>query len=199
MSRLKMWRGRAIVLGFAAVIMVALGAGSCDEKPSPAKTESDAREDAYNQIVKNQPRVDGKYSPAREAINRWKETWMQGPRLAYVYLMASNGQIVGYFILDAPPTSYCTRITRPYDWEDIPGDGDSAKVQVPAPADDAVWYTGDGSCDVYYGYEAVTSTYREWAVNGALTHFVTTQPLDIPNVQPLGITIEEVERAGGGN
>lgn len=190
-------RARTLVTALAAttVTLLLMGSGCGNDPQDAADEESKNRTDAYNEIVENQPPVSGNYSPTRETINRWKQTWMRGPKLAYVYLIASNGQSVGYYILEAPPVSYCARITRPYEWVDIPNDGGNSETMAPAPADDAVWYSGN-ECNVYYGYEPVTAAYHEWAIGNGLTHLVSDQPLPRQDAEPLGISVAEVEAAG---
>lgn len=185
----------ALTLATGASAVLLLTAGNCSSN-TPADQQADNdRLSAYEQMLRDQPAVEGRYSPTRETINFWKNTWMSGPgSLSYVYLIAADGNLVGYYIFEGLPVSYCASINRPYTWEDIPGDGGSTDTMVPAPADDGVYYSG-AQCNQYYGREAVTGAYREFTVGGSLNYTLSSEPLPRQDVEPIGISIEEVEQA----
>lgn len=188
--------GRTVRTAIVALMTVATVVG-CSSGGDAADVEDESRMTAYERMVDNDPAlvIDDPRSPTRKTINRWKALWLAGDsQLVYVYMMAANGQLVGYYILDAPPVSMCATINRPYTWEDIPGDGGSTRTMVPAPADDGVYYSGS-QCMVHYGFEAVTGAYREFTVGGSLNYTLSNQPLPHPEVEPIGISIEEVEAA----
>jgi hypothetical protein len=130
----------------------------------------------------------------RISVNGWIATWDEPGKLAYVYLQGANGELLGYYILEGLPVSYCVSLTPTYTWEDIPGDGSSTKAQVPAPAMDGVYYGGAGACNTYYGFDAGTGAYIEYTAGLGINVLLYDQPLPRQDVQPLGFsTIEDVE------
>lgn len=80
-----------------------------------------------------------------------------------------------------------------YRYEDRPNDGSNTKYQVPAPAMDGVYYSGN-QCDGYYGRDAVSGAYWEYTIGNGITHLVSSEPLPRQDVEPLGVaTIESVD------
>jgi hypothetical protein len=184
---------KLITITAAGAALVLLGASSCDGGPSAQEQESGRQQSNYERLAAAQPAQSAGYSSTRETINFWLETWGQEPgKLSYVYLLASNGQMVGYFIFEGLPVSYCASLTPTYRWEDRPGDGNSTQFQVPAPAMDGVYYSG-GQCNAYYGKDAVSGSYMEYTVGNGISALVYEEPLPRQDVEPLGVaTIENV-------
>lgn len=185
-----------VLTGVAAVaVALTLTASSCGNDPPDARAdESDRQQNNYEGLVADQPAIGGPYSPTRDTINFWTGTWMQEPdKLAYVYLLASNGQMIGYFIFEGLPVSYCASLSPTYRWEDIPNDGGNAHTQVPAPAMDGVYYSGN-QCNVLYGKDATSGSYMEYSIGNGISHLLYSQPLPRQDVEPLGFTtIEDVD------
>jgi hypothetical protein len=175
------------VAAIAAVVL--LSAGSCGTQPTPQAQETERQQSTYERLTANQPAQSADYSPTRETINFWLETWGQEPgKLSYVYLLASNGQMVGYFIFEGLPVSYCASLTPTYRVRD---DMDGNLV-LPAPAMDGVYYSG-GQCQAYYGKDAVAGSYMEYTIGNGISALVYEQPLPRQDVEPLGVaTIENV-------
>lgn len=180
-----------VAAGIAAALL--LGASSCGNEDSPQASESNRQQSNYERLTAQQPANSADYSPSRETINFWLDTWGQEPgKLSYVYLLASNGQMVGYFIFEGLPVSYCASLTPTYRWEDIPNDGGHAHTQVPAPAMDGVYYSG-GQCQAYYGKDAVSGSYMEYTIGNGISALVYDRPLPRQDVEPLGVaTVETV-------
>lgn len=168
-----------------AGLVVLLGAGSCEGQPDSQELESERQQDGYTQLTAQQPAKTMKHSPTRETINYWIETWDVPGKLAYVYLQASNGQLVGYYIFEGLPVSYCASLTPTYR---IWGNSNTGRMTVPAPAMDGVYYSGDGSCSTYYGKDATTGSYMEYTVGTGINALVYEQPLPRQDVEPLGFT-----------
>lgn len=186
---------RKLIIGVAAVaVTLILTASSCGDDGSPQASESQTQQRNYEYLTGAQPALEAEYSPTRATINFWIETWGQAPgKLSYVYFLASNGQMVGYYIFEGLPVNYCASLTPTYRWEDQPGDGSNAKQQVPAPAMDGVFYSG-GQCNTFYGKDAVSGSYIEYTPGAGLTPLLYDQPLPRQDVEPLGVaTIENVD------
>jgi hypothetical protein len=134
------------------------------------------------------------YSPSRDTINFWIDTWGKNPnKLSYVYMMDSQGDLVGYYIFKGLPVSYCAALTPTYQRFNV-GGSDGADAVVPAPGVDAVYYSG-GQCAAYYGKDAVSGTYIEYTAGMGLSPLIYDQPLPRQDVKPLGFaTTDKVKK-----
>lgn len=179
-------RKLALILALIAVVVA-----GCKETDPAKEKEEKARSQNYSQQVTKQPAESMDYSPTREGLNKWMETWEEPGKTAYVYLIASNGQKIGYYVFEGLPVSYCASLTPPDNVvEDASGDGDEV---VTAPSMDGVYHSGS-QCAQYFGYDATTGSYIEFSIGNGLNFFVTEQPLPAPEVEPLGYTTVEEMR-----
>lgn len=177
---------RRLTTALTAAFLVA-GLAACDDSTSSSQRESNSRDGSYDALVKRQPAHRMDYSPTRETINGWIDTWDDPNALSYVYLQNSNGDLLGYYVLKGLPVSYCAGLTPPYRWEDIPGDGNGTDQTVPAPGVDGVYYSG-GQCNTYYGFTADTGAYVEYTAGLGINVLLYNQPLpqanNVPNLAP---------------
>jgi hypothetical protein len=176
------------------LILIVIGAslsfaGSCEDDSTPQKNESQLRQDSYERLTKEQPAHSMNYSPSRDTINFWIDTWGKQPgKLAYVYLQAANGQLIGYYIFKGLPVSYCAALTPTYEFVGTPkDDSDDQNQQVPAPGVDGVYYSG-GQCAAYYGKDATTGQYMEYTVGQGISALIYERPLPRQDVEPLGFS-----------
>lgn len=182
----------ALIVGISAVAALA----ACDEsKPSTSQAESKIRDSVYEYLAENYPINPADYSNDRKNIDFWVDTWATAEnaegKLAYVYLLDMEGDLVGYYITDGLPTAKCKMGTPPYDFEqgdlgDLKGD-----FLVPAPSLTGTYSTGSGECNIYYAKDALTGSYMEWMAGGGLNQLVYDQPLPLPegvNPPALGFT-----------
>lgn len=190
-----MRRTLKLTLGLASAVLIAVALTACtDDKSNSQNKERDTQQSNYDGLVAQQPAGSMQYSPTRETINFWIDTWDQPDKLSYVYLLAGDGTYLGYYILKGLPVSYCASLTPPYRWEDIPGDGGNTDTQVPAPAMDGVYYSG-AQCNTYYGVDATTGAYVEYTAGMGINVLLYDQPLPLQEqIQPLGrTTFDDVE------
>jgi hypothetical protein len=188
--------GRAAGLIVGALLTLALTAGSCSDKPTTAQSEGQIRDNSYDGLAARQKAHTMDYSPTRDQINFWIDTWGHQPgKLSYVYLQAGNGQLIGYYIFKGLPVSYCTALTPTWTYEGTPDDGSDIKDQrVPAPGVDGVYYSG-GQCNSFYGKDATTGAYLEFTAGGSQNVLIYDRPLPRQNVEPLGFTkVEDVKK-----
>jgi hypothetical protein len=173
-----------LVLALAATFLVA-----CDDDTSTAQVQERAvQQNNYERLVANQPAQEASYSLTRDTINFWVNTWGHEPgKLSFVYLMAANGQLIGYYVLEGLPVSYCVSLSPNYRWERPGGSTSYAWEQVPAPALDGVYYSG-GACNVYYGRDATTGSYVEFSTGDGINFLLYEEPLPRQDVEPLGMT-----------
>lgn len=171
-------RNKALVTSALAAVAVITLAG-CELDDSSQAQEGERRQNSYDNLVSNQPAETMDYSPTRESINRWITTWEEEGKLAYVYIQLAEGTY-GYFVMDGPPVSMCAMLTPSYDFIDRDGDGDNYdNYEVQAPGVDGAYYTGEGSCSTYYGFDAETGSYMEFTVQYQ-PYFLFDQPMELP-------------------
>lgn len=177
---------RVIAALIAAAALVLVG---CNDQPEAQEKERGRQQSNYEKLVDGQAAKTMKYSPTRETINFWIDTWNEPNKLAYVYLQAANGELLGYYVLEGLPVSYCASLTPNYriEWDA------EGNVVVPAPAMDGVYYSG-GQCNAYYGKDATTGSYVEYTAGLGINVLLFEEPLQRQDVEPLGpTTVEEVE------
>lgn len=180
-------------LGALVLVFVAT-AGSCDSPQSASQaSESDRRQDSYDRLVANQPAQTMDYSPSREIINFWIETWGQEGKLSFVYLQGANGELLGYYVLEGRPVNLCASLTPSYETLEPHGDNDGVVV-VPAPGIDGTYYQGAG-CDTYYGKDATTGAYLEYTAGLGINVLLFDEPMPRQDVEPLGPTsVEDIDQ-----
>jgi hypothetical protein len=176
---LKKSRIARVVAPLLALVLVATG---CTGNSSADK-ETASRSGSYDQQVATQPAHTMPYSPTREVINFWIDTWKQPNKLSYVYLQNANGDIIGYYVLKGLPVSSCAALTPT---QQINGSSNGNTV-TSAPSVDGVYYSG-GQCNTYYGKDATSGAYIEYTVGLGINVLLFDQPLRRQNLQPLGKT-----------
>jgi hypothetical protein len=175
-------------LALAALFLV-FGLAACTEDtPEAQKDERGRQQSNYETLVNQQPAESMSYSPTRETINFWISTWDEPGKLAYVYLQGANGEMLGYYVFQGLPVSYCASLTPTYRFERPWSNNNYGGHQVPAPAMDGVYYAGDGSCNTYYGKDASTGSYVEYTAGLGINVLLYDQPLPRQDVEPLGFT-----------
>lgn len=185
MRSLKKTLAALAIAGTSVFALAACG----DDTPTAQRAEAQVQQTSYEKLTKNQPAKGMNYSPTRETINFWINTWDEPNKLAYVYLLASNGQLVGYYIFDGPPVNSCAALTPTYR---IYGSSNGNLV-TPAPSVDGVYYSG-GQCLTYYGKDASSGAYMEYTAGNGISALVYSEPLPRQSVEPLGFaTIESVK------
>lgn len=184
---------RAITLALIAICsVVLLTAESCSDSSDGGKATSNERQtqqNNYARLVTQQPAHTMSYSPTRQTINGWIDTWGKPGKLAYVYLQAGNGQLIGYYILKGLPVSYCASQTPTYTFVNAHDNWWDEN----APGIDGVYYSG-GQCDTYYGFDASNNAYIEYTVGGSQNVLIYDRPLPKKQVEPLAFaTVENVK------
>ena len=170
---------RKVTATIAAVGVAVLALTGCTEPTADEKS----RDDAYEKVMERQPGKTLEYSPTRETINFWVDTWNEEGKLSYVYLQNTSGDVIGYYVLKGLPVSYCAQISPP---ETVRGD--SGRVVTSAPANDGAYY-GDGNCNTFYGQDATSGSYIEYTAGMGINVLLFDAPM--PNqgdAKPLGPT-----------
>lgn len=180
-------------LAAAGIAVSALALVGCSE--TQKSSDEQTRDEAYSKVMKSQPGKTLDYSPTRETINFWVDTWNEPGKLSYVYLQNTSGDVIGYYVLKGLPVSYCAQISPP-DRMDAQHDGDSTGTVVrKAPANDGAYY-GDGNCNTFYGQDATSGAYVEYTAGMGINVLLFDAPM--PNqsdAKPLGPTsVKDVDK-----
>lgn len=168
----------------AIVVLAVLGVFSlsaCEMQDNTAsngqKTETKTVQNNYDRLVQQQPAHTMDYSPTRATKNFWIDTWGQKGKTSYVYLMNTEGKVIGYYVLDGLPVNYCTSLVVPYQIEDYRNsDGYGNAFTVPAPSVDGTFSSG-GACDTFYGKDANTGAYIQYTAGMGINPLLYDQPL----------------------
>lgn len=170
------------VSGILAMGAVALVITACDEDSSASQKERETQQNNYSGLVEKEPAKEITNPITRKTVNFWAETWNKKDQLAYVYLQNSDGDMIGYYVLDGPPIPADTMLTPNYE---IKGHHDS-KVSVPAPGMDGVYRPEGSGSDTYYGKDATNGSFVQFSVGMGINMLLYTEPLpNHPNVENL--------------
>lgn len=154
----------------AAVIPLA----GCNDGNKASNAERAAVDDTYSKLQAAQPAHTLDYSPTRATKNFWIDTWGKTPhKLSYVYLQSAEGKILGYYVLDGLPVSYCTSLVPTFDVMS----NDHGMVVTPRPSMDGTYSTGSGGCNSYYGKDATTGAYVEYTAGLGINVLLFDAPL----------------------
>ena len=162
-----------ICLTAAPVLALGLGLASCTGDSSQDK-ENRAKQDGYDQLVARQPAGRMEYSPTREAINQWVETWGKPGKLSYVYIQNAKGEY-GYFIMKGLPVPRCKMLTPTERMEST----SNGVAVLPQPGMDGT-YSAGSMCQAYYGFDATTGAYMEFTVGTNQSFFLFDKPMTMP-------------------
>lgn len=185
---------RRLALGLTLALAALALAACAGENDTAGSNETKIRQTSYTRLAAAQPAHTMDYSPSRDTINFWIDTWGKQPgKNSYVYLLASNGQMIGYYVFKGLPVSYCAALTPTYQFLDevIDEKGKTRDpggfFQVPAPGVDGVYYSG-GQCSAYYGRDASSNSYLEYTIGQGISALIYERPLPRQDVEPLGFT-----------
>jgi hypothetical protein len=181
----------------AIAVAAAVGLGACEaSEPDATSRENTSRMGTYEKLQESQPALTMDYSPTRATKNFWIETWDEPGKLAFVYLLGSEGNVIGYYIFEGLPVSYCTSLVPPVREYRVDGDGSTTQgVLGPAPSVDGT-FSSASNCDTYYGKDATTGTYLEYKAGFGINPLVMEEPMPLQEGdrdRPFGpSTIDEV-------
>lgn len=172
---------KTLIAGLGVATLALVG---CTSEPT---ADEKNRNEAYDKVMERQPGKTLEYSPTRETINFWVDTWNEEGKLSYVYLQNTDGDVIGYYVLKGLPVSYCAQISPP-DYVDRGSSG--SNVARKAPANDGAYY-GDGNCNTFYGQDATSGSYIEYTAGMGINVLLFSEPMprqDHSELKPLGET-----------
>ena len=173
---------KTLIAGLGVATLALVG---CTSEPT---ADEKNRNEAYDKVMERQPGKTLEYSPTRETINFWVDTWNEEGKLSYVYLQNTDGDVIGYYVLKGLPVSYCAQISPPDRLDVRHSGGSDGTVVRKAPANDGAYY-GDGNCNTFYGQDATSGSYIEYTAGLGINVLLFDSPM--PNqgdAKPLGPT-----------
>jgi hypothetical protein len=185
-------------LVLAVIASLLIGVAACEPPPEDASQREQQRQGQnYEGLEQNQAARGMAWSPTRDSLNKWADTWEEQGKLSYVYLLDSVGHEIGYYIFEGLPVSYCASLTPPdkvVDVDKVVGGSSVDALSMQAPAIDGVYYSS-ANCQQLFGYDATSGAYMEFTGGGSFNYLLSDQPMTEIDTKPLGdATIEEVEK-----
>jgi hypothetical protein len=174
------------VLLLVLAVFIGTTAESCS---GDSNNDSHTRDNSYTSLLQSQPAHSMDYSPTRDTINFWIDTWNHPGKLSYVYLQNASGKIIGYYVFKGLPVTSCAALTPTWKFYDGPGD---SVFDEKAPSVDGVYYSG-GQCTEYYGKDATSGSFVDYTVGLGINVLLYDQPLppqqvgDAPHLGPTSV------------
>lgn len=162
----------------ALSLLIIMGQSSCESR---SRADRDRQEQIVDRARSQNPIPDLQHSQTYDSVVKWLRRWDSPDKVSYVYILADNGQIIGYYVAQGRPVSTCTFLTNPQTEY-----GSSGRVALPAPALDGTYYGNCGESSVFF-FTAETDAFIEV---GGLNYFVTDQPLGI-EAQEFTVALQE--------
>lgn len=170
------------ITAIAFATLVAFGVTGCkagddNSQEKGAKVQENIMRNAQSSIPTYEPHN----FLTRKAVTKWMKRMDTPSKTFYIYLVADNGQKLGYYVGQTRPISACTLLTPSKRL--VKGDRGShyGDFVMPAPSLDGVY--GNSGCDSYFFFDATTDAYVE--IKG-MNFFVSDQPLSI-DVDPIKV------------
>lgn len=152
-----------------------LGNTGCEDRSqTEARTQNmQAQESLMNRATASVPVPHVSNFLAREAVAKQVKRLDERGKVFYVYLLADNGQQLGYYVSNTRPVPTCSLLTPP---DEIWKYGDTGRTSQRLTAPGLGGTYSPGPCNSVFFFDAATDTYIE--VSG-LNYFVSDQPLAI--------------------
>lgn len=168
---------RKLIYGVCGLFLAAamMGNTSCNQQPPTARDANVAvQKSVMSRATATVPVPQVSNFLSREAVAKQVKRLDERNKLFYVYLLADNGNQLGYYVSNTRPVSVCALLTPPDDlWMKSDSYGSSSQL-MKAPGLGGTY--GGGDCRAVFFFDAQTDTYIE--VNG-LNYFVSDQPLSV--------------------
>lgn len=176
---------KGITLLLGAVLAVGLlGNTSCQETSSRQQNQQ-VQEGLMQRANRAVPVPQLNNFLSREAVAKQIKRLDEKGKLFYVYLLADNGQQIGYYVSNTRPVATCTLLTPA---EEQVGNGNGANV-MRTPGLGGT-YSPNPSCNSVFFFDAETDTYIEIA---GLNYFVSDQPLSL-KAEPIRVVSQPVKQ-----
>lgn len=168
---------RKLIYGLGGLLLVGamLGNTGCEPQAATARDNNvKAQKSMMERATATVPVPQVNNFLSREAVAKQVKRLDERNKLFYVYLLADNGNQLGYYVSNTRPVSVCALLTPPDDlWQEADSYGRSSQL-MKAPGLGGTY--GGGDCRAVFFFDAQTDTYIE--VNG-LNYFVSDQPLSV--------------------
>lgn len=162
---------------FVLALSVFVLAG-CNQGMTTSEKQEATRDALMTRANNNTPIPEIRNFLAREAVAEYMRRMDQANKLFYIYILADNGQFVGYHVARTQTVNICTFMaptdkiekTRGHYWKRA------------APANDGLYY-GAGACNVDYFFDSATDALLQLK---GLNYIISDMPLAL-DVKPLKV------------
>ncbi len=148
---------RNLLVGFAlaTIGLFTMGNTGCDDQSSRQQMAQERESNTDSAIVAVPVPKIRNYA-AREAVARQVKRMDQVGKLYYIYMLAQNGSIIGYYVSETRPVSVCAALT-PVD--DVQQSSSGSLAVTKAPGLQGTY--GGSDCDRYFFFDAETKALGE--------------------------------------
>lgn len=168
---------RKLIYGLCALLLTGalLGNTGCNQSPPTARdANANAQKSLMNRATATVPVPQVSNFLSREAVAKQVKRLDERGKLFYIYLLADNGQQLGYYVSNTRPVPTCSLLTPPDDlWIDYDNGGNMSQL-MKAPGLGGTYPGGD--CRSVFFFDAQTDTYIEISDT---KYFVSDQPLSL--------------------
>lgn len=109
---------------------------------------------------------------ARKAVAEYMKRMDVPNKLFYIYVVANNGVIIGYYVAKTQVVNICTFLAPT---DKVDNSHTDHSILRKAPADDGLYY-GAGACNVDYFFDANSNALIQLK---GLNYFISDQPLNL--------------------
>ena len=175
---------RKNLLNLLAVVMlgVAFSIGmlsSCEVNEDTQRQGERVQESVMERAVRAYPVPEINNFLTRQAVVKWIDRMDIPDKLFYIYILADNGAMVGYFVAQYRPVSTATFLTPP---QRVRVSSSGGNLLLPSPALDGTYYGEGGASSQFFFFDAETDAFIELQ---GLNYILMDQPLaiDIPRLR----------------
>jgi len=155
---------------------------SCDETFSTQRDGERVQEDVMQRALRAHPVPQVNNFLTRQAVVKWMDRMDTPDKLFYIYILADNGAMVGYFVAQYRPVSTATFLTptkriKRHSY---------GNLAIQSPSLDGTYYGEGGAASQFFFFDAETDAFIELQ---GLNYILMDQPLAI-NVPRLKVELQ---------
>lgn len=160
------------------VILSVLVLSGCERSLSTSQKQEATRDALMTRANNSTPIPEIRNFLARESVAEYMKRMDNPDKLFYIYILADNGQFVGYHVARTQTVNICTFMAPTDKIEKVRGH----LWQRAAPANDGLYY-GAGACNVDYFFDSATDALLQLK---GLNYIISDMPLAL-DVKPLRV------------
>lgn len=161
-----------------SVVLLSLILMACNGEMTTSEKQEATRDELMTRANNSTPIPEIRNFLAREAVAEYMRRMDQPNKLFYIYILADNGQFVGYHVARTQTVNICTFMAPTDKIEKSRGH----YWKRDAPANDGLYY-GAGACNVDYFFDSATDALLQLK---GLNYIISDMPLAL-DVKPLKV------------